>query len=194
MIVVKLGGSLYDHPGLGPGLRQWVENLTPPVLLVPGGGKFADAVRELDRVHSLGEETSHWLALRSVTLAAAFVMTRLPGSVLVARPGTSFRLGVLDGHAFGKLDQGFSESLPHSWDATTDSLAARAAATFRADRLVLLKSVDIPTGTSWTEAVERGWVDSHFTRVVEAGDYAVETLNFRMWLDDRAKLPWEREG
>ncbi len=195
MIVVKVGGSLYDHPAFGPGLLHWIENLTAPVLVVPGGGKFADTVRNLDRIHSLGEEQSHWLALRTTTVAAAFLATRLPGSVLVSRPGPAFRIGILDGYAFGRVDQGYSESLPHSWSVTSDSIAARAATVFRADRLVLLKSVDVPTGTTWGEAVELGWVDAHFPQVVEAGDYAVETLNFRSWLDRRtAALPWEREG
>jgi len=193
MIVVKVGGSLYDHPGFGPGLLHWIENRTSPLLVVPGGGKFADVVRDLDHIHSLGEEQSHWLALRTMTVTAAFLATQLPGSVLVSRPGPAFRVGILDAYAFGRVDQGFSESLPHLWSVTSDSIAARAARVFRAERLVLLKSVDIPTGTSWGEAVEQGWVDEHFPRVVDAGDYAVETLNFRAWLDKRnALLPWER--
>src|SRR5439155_895308 len=67
MIVVKVGGSLFDHPNLGPALREFVESLAPAeVLLVPGGGPVADAVRELDRVHGLGEEAAHWLALRAL--------------------------------------------------------------------------------------------------------------------------------
>ena len=67
MIVVKVGGSLFDHPRLGEGLRAYLNSLHPSeVLLVPGGGRLVDAVRELDRVHGLGEETSHWLAVRAM--------------------------------------------------------------------------------------------------------------------------------
>src|SRR5262245_8668077 len=74
VIVVKVGGSLFDHQRLGPGLREYLDALAPAeVLLVPGGGAVVDAVRELDRVHGLGEEASHWLALRALGGTAAFL-------------------------------------------------------------------------------------------------------------------------
>src|SRR5262249_46902670 len=136
MIVVKVGGSLYDHPRLGPGLRAFLETLPGPVLLVPGGGPFADAVRQLDAVHRLGEEAAHWLALRSLDAAAEF-LKRLP------LPFGS-RLNVLDAFAFAVEDDSRPGALPHSWAVTSDSIAARAAVVYRADRLILLKSIDIP--------------------------------------------------
>ncbi|AWM35834.1 hypothetical protein [Gemmata obscuriglobus] len=74
MIVVKVGGSLYDHPALGPALCAFVESLQPAeVLFVPGGGEVADAVRALDRTHALGEEAAHWVALRALSVTAAFL-------------------------------------------------------------------------------------------------------------------------
>ncbi|AMV29046.1 hypothetical protein VT84_31920 [Gemmata sp. SH-PL17] len=74
MIVVKVGGSLFDSPALGPALRTFIESLKPAdVLLVPGGGPVADAVRELDRTHKLGEEAAHWLALQALSVTKAFL-------------------------------------------------------------------------------------------------------------------------
>lgn len=183
MIVVKVGGSLYDHPRLGAGLSQWAGRFAGPVLLIPGGGAFADAARRLDRTHELGEEKSHWLALRAVSLAAHFLAGLLPGAVIVQVPGQPFGLGVLDGFTFCAKDERFSGSLPHSWDVTSDSLAARAAAVFRADRLVLLKSIDVPPGTSWEDAADRGWVDRYFPAAVRDFDGRVEVVNVRRWLD-----------
>ncbi len=185
MIVVKVGGSLFDHPGLGPGLRGWLGELRGPVLLVPGGGAFAEAVRQLDRTHRLGDEAAHWLALRAAALAGSFLADLVPGAAVVQHPGNAFRVGVLDTHAFGRLDDGYSGSLPHTWAATTDSVAARAGVAFRADRLVLLKSVDMPPGTPWDEAAARGWVDPHFPSAIADGPQ-VEVVNFRRWLEDRA--------
>lgn len=52
LVVVKVGGSLFDLPDLGPRLRAWLKTLrTADVLLVPGGGPTADVVRSLDRAH-----------------------------------------------------------------------------------------------------------------------------------------------
>ena len=46
MIVVKVGGSLYDLPDLGPRLRRFLDGLDDPDrLVVPGGGAAADVVR-----------------------------------------------------------------------------------------------------------------------------------------------------
>jgi hypothetical protein len=73
--------------------------------------------------------------------------------------------------------------LPHSWDVTSDSIAARAALVYGAERLVLLKSVDVPPGTPWDEAAARGWVDAHFSHVVSGAPFAVEVVNFRRVLD-----------
>src|ERR1700730_10035653 len=76
LVVVKVGGSLFDLADLGARLRAWLEPVVAgPVLLVPGGGPTADVVRAFDRLHALGEETAHWLAVRALTLNAHFLQT-----------------------------------------------------------------------------------------------------------------------
>ena len=167
MTVVKVGGSLYDHPGLAAGLRAYLPTLVPPVVLVPGGGPFADAARTLDAVHRLGDEAAHWLALRTLSAAALFLRA-LVGDL----PGVY----VLDGYDFAAAN----DVLPHTWAVTTDSLAAYTARRSGA-KLVLLKSVDILPGTDWRDAAEYGWVDEYFPTA--AAGVAVEAINFRRILD-----------
>src|SRR5215475_7098934 len=83
-VVVKVGGSLFDLPDLGTRLADWLTGLkTPNMLLIPGGGQTANLVRAWDRQHQLGEETSHWLALRALTFNAHFLAGLLPGSQLI---------------------------------------------------------------------------------------------------------------
>lgn len=169
MTVVKVGGSLYDHPALGPGLRAYLATLPAPVLVVPGGGGFADAVRKLDAVHRLGEEAAHWLAIESLALAARFLRRLAPG------------FDVLNAPSFCAAH----DTLPHTWDVTTDSVAAHAAGVCGAARLILLKSAAVPPGTPWAEAAARGWVDPYFPAAVARHGYTVEAVNFRAWLDER---------
>src|SRR5262245_48232663 len=141
MIVVKVGGSLYDLPDLGPRLRSFLTSLSEgPCLLVPGGGGTADVVRAFDRDHHLGPLAAHWLALRACTLNAWFLHALLPQTRVVVRPCPNCPLAILDPHAFVRGDEGLPGCLPHLWTATSDSVAARAAEVFAAD-LVLLKSV-----------------------------------------------------
>jgi aspartokinase-like uncharacterized kinase len=186
-LVVKVGGSLFDLPELGPRLRRWLATLpTEKIVLVPGGGRMADVVRDLDQRHRLGEETAHWLALRTLTLHAEFLATLVDNAAVVTDLGAcpalwnQGRLPVLDGFAFARTDHGRPGSLPHSWAVTSDSLAARVARVLDARELILLKSMTIPEPTDWREAGRRGWVDVFFAAAIGA-ELAVRSINFREW-------------
>ena len=177
MIVVKLGGSLFEHPLLAQGLRTYLESLAPAeVLLIPGGGDVVEAIRKLDRIHGLGEEASHWLALQAMKTTAAFV------GELIDLPSFGSRVQIPNCLAFLREDEGRPGALPHTWDVTADSIAARVAIVLEAERLILLKSIDIPPGMSWTEAADTGWVDRHFPRAVEGIAEVVESVNFAKWM------------
>jgi aspartokinase-like uncharacterized kinase len=182
LTVVKVGGSLFDLPDLGPRLRGWLDCLSArPVLLVPGGGPTADVVRAWDRVHALGEETAHWLALSALTFNARF-MAELLKARMVADSCTlaADEVAVLDAYAFARADEGRPGSLPASWDSSSDSVAARCAVVCGAARLVLLKSVALPNGMRWSDAAEHGFVDRNFA-VVLTQPIEVQAVCFRTW-------------
>ncbi len=186
MIVVKVGGSLFDSPALGPALRAYLESLAPAeVLLIPGGGPVADAVRALDRTHGLGEEAAHWLALRALGVTKTLLERLAVGAVLTSPSRGEVKtkaLRVFDCFTFACEDESLPGSLPHTWSVTTDSIAARVAFVHRAERLVLLKSVDIPPGMPWEEAATNGWVDAHFPQIAATLTCPVEVVNFRLRL------------
>jgi aspartokinase-like uncharacterized kinase len=167
VIVAKVGGSLYDLDDLGPRLWGWLCETDGPVVLVAGGGPTADLVRGLDRRHRLGDAVAHDLALRAMTLNAHFLAAVLgaagAGPVPVCDPPAG-RLALLDAHAFWLRDR----ALPESWDATSDALAARAAAVLEADELVLLKSVSLPEPVDWDAAARAGHVDLLFSGLARA--------------------------
>jgi aspartokinase-like uncharacterized kinase len=187
--VVKVGGSLFDMPDLGERLRRWLATQdTKKILLVPGGGPTADVIHDLDRCHALGEEKSHWLALRSLALNAYVLAALLPLGEVVADLAAcescwaAGRLPILDAHAFALADEGRPGCLPHIWDVTSDSIAARVAAVVGASSLVLLKSVTIPQDMGWADAGRRGWVDSRFAEVLrQAPGLRVSAVNLREW-------------
>ncbi len=199
-VVVKVGGSLYDLPDLGAILGRWLDELkcrpdaprgggTVPAGLVGGGGPAADVVRDLDRRHHLGDEAAHWLALHALRLNAYFLAAllreRKPAvtGAVVDWPGLWRRgmLPVVDAYAFARADEVLSDHLPHSWQATSDSVAARVALVAGARRLVLLKSVTIPAGVTWEEAARRGFIDPMFAQVLGHGSVEVRAVNLRTW-------------
>lgn len=187
-LVVKVGGSLYDHPKLKPGLKAWLAARPEAhILIVPGGGDFAEAVRRLDTVHGLGEEVAHMIALNSLETASLFVQDALdvfgqsvstidwredePRTVMAHLQ--EFLLDYESQHAV---------QLPRTWEFTTDSLAACAAHDAGCE-LVLLKSVDIPPAMAWEDAAARGHVDAYFPTLVARHGLRVTAVNLRRELD-----------
>lgn len=167
MIVVKVGGSLYDLPQLGHKLQKYLQSLQPEqIMIMPGGGELADVIRTWDRIHALGEQSAHRLAMHTLEIAARFLRQLL---------GPDAPPMALEGLELGDW--------PASWAVTSDSLAARAAWQFHASRLVLLKSVDIPPGTPWELAAAHGWVDRFFPRAVAGAPFGIEAINFRRWCE-----------
>jgi aspartokinase-like uncharacterized kinase len=189
-VIVKVGGSLFDLPDLGARLEAWLRALCyREVILIAGGGAAADVVRALDHIHHLGEEKSHWLALRSLSVTALFLVHLAPPSLpfciidQINQRWEAWDVGsvpVLDLFAFTYEDEETRGALPHRWDVTSDSLAARVALVLGARELILLKSVTIPPDMDWAEASRRGYVDAFFPTIIARGVKA-RAVNFREW-------------
>ena len=184
LLVAKVGGSLYDLPDLGPRLRGWLASRPQRrVLLLPGGGSFADVVRNLDAIHGVGEEASHWLALQAMSLGGSFLARLLPEAALLPRiPEPSDGSGpfLLDAMPFFRQDEQQESRFPHRWQVTSDSLAVRVAIRAAASELVLLKSVEWDKTLGWPEAARADVVDTYFpTAMRRAGDLRVEIVNLR---------------
>ncbi len=87
---------------------------------------------------------------------------------------------VLDAHEFAVEDDARPGALPHSWDVTSDSMAARVALVAGAATLILLKSTRLHEAESWQDAAERGLVDRHFPVAMQAlSSVSVSVRHFR---------------
>ncbi|QDT15577.1 amino acid kinase family protein [Alienimonas californiensis] len=172
-LVVKLGGSLLDLPDLAGRLGEVLRN-EPRALVVVGGGAAADAVRDWDRSHRLGEERAHRLACEALGLTARFVSELLPGAERVStRDAARDAWGrgataVLDLPRFLEREEPLDgHAPPHTWDTTSDTLAAWVARRWPARRLALLKSCERRPDA----------VDAHFAQF--AAGLEVEWVNLR---------------
>ena len=140
--MVKVGGGLLSAEGLN-GLRRGCAEVLElardrPVLVVPGGGPFADAVRALDAEFGLGDQVAHVLALRAMDQLGALLCPMLPDAELLGRLVAPRALGLL---AVASAFEGRT-GVPESWDVTSDSLAVLAAGAIGAKEAILLKPVD----------------------------------------------------
>ena len=171
--VVKLGGSLLEWEPLPEQLRRWLD-LQPPArtLLIAGGGRWADAVRQQNRRRRLDERTAHWMCIDAMSITARLVASWMPDAPLLDDVG-EFRslcretpLAILDvGRFLREVEPTLlGERLPENWDVTSDSIAARVAQCAGAEELVLLKSMlreGWANPQAWAKA---GYVDRIFPR------------------------------
>jgi probable H4MPT-linked C1 transfer pathway protein len=138
--VVKIGGSLLAHEDT---LRCVLDllNESSHTLIVPGGGPFADDVRDAYARGAVDDETAHWMAVLAMDQYAALLIARMPHAVRVTSLAeahaalVSGRLPVLAPSRWLRE----VDPLPHSWDVTSDSIAAWVAGQVGAASLILVK-------------------------------------------------------
>ncbi len=182
-VVVKLGGSLLDLPGLAPRLEAYLASLElAEVLLVVGGGAQADEIRAADREGKLTPDEAHWLAIRAMSQngqdVAAMLDVPSASSLAATRPEMPRRVTFLDACALLREDEANGGvPLPRTWDITADSVAARLAHRLGIASLILLKSRDIASDRTLAQAASEGVVDAHFPKI--AADLDVSLINFR---------------
>jgi aspartokinase-like uncharacterized kinase len=141
--VIKVGGALLrDAVAFGEAIADLgTLRRVARIVIVPGGGPFADAVRDADRRLGLGSDTAHWMAVLAMDQYAHLLRARIPRAILIENPRRipvtcrAGRLPVLAPYRWLRR----ADPVPHSWDATSDSIAAWIAVTLGAAYLVLLK-------------------------------------------------------
>jgi aspartokinase-like uncharacterized kinase len=140
LTVVKLGGS---H-ALSPLLPAWLQPIgraAGQVVLVPGGGPFADAVRMAQSEMRFDDDAAHDMALMAMAQYGR-ALTSLAGGFVYAETLDAVRDAVTRRQvpvwSPWPMLQGHPE-IPRSWEVTSDSLAAWLASVLDAQRLVLIK-------------------------------------------------------
>jgi 5-(aminomethyl)-3-furanmethanol phosphate kinase len=169
--VIKVGGSLLNRPDLSGSLGSYLaHNADQRSVLVVGGGVMADRLRNLDRIHSLGEAKSHALALAILEVTARLLAALLPSTRVVhnlsnlSRTWSARLTPILTPHKLLNTDEILSEVglLTQTWSVTTDSISARLAVLLGAESLILLKSGIEPPGLTIRTSSALGLTDPEF--------------------------------
>jgi aspartokinase-like uncharacterized kinase len=171
--VIKIGGGLSAIPAALEATCTAVAEAGRrfSIVVVPGGGPFADAVREFDYEYRISPDAAHWMALLAMDQYAHVLVERIEGAVLVEEPGAV--AAAVDPAGVAVLAPSrwmrAADVLPHTWDATSDSVAAFVAGALDAEQLLLVKPSIVGTDV----------VDRYFPTVVPAG------MRYTL-------LPWDR--
>jgi len=192
MWVVKLGGSLASDPAL---LRRWLEVLAAggagKVVIVPGGGVFADQVREAQATLGFSDSAAHRMAILAME-QFALMLAGMAHGLTPAESDEQVRQVLRRGGVAVWLPATMTfgnPEIPETWDVTSDSLAAWLALRLGAERLVLVKSCAMPGGDATPEELRRlGIVDTAFPDFMRGARYPVRALSkedhptMRAWL------------
>ena len=126
--VIKIGGSLFDIAGE---IILDIISSGSPVVVVPGGGPFI----ELTEKCGIGEDESHWMAIAGMEQYGWYLSS-------FGMPATDcFELSRDQVILLPYRIMRDNDPLPHSWNVSSDTIAAWIAWRL-GKKLILLKSVD----------------------------------------------------
>ena len=179
MWVVKVGGSLAHSEELS----QWLDVIATAgagkAVLVPGGGPWADEVREAQKREGFDDRVAHRKALRAMEQYGRLLATKrtefLPAESIPAIRAALEKNKVAVWMPYEMVVA--DPLIPENWNVTSDSLAAWLADKLNATALLLVKSIAIGELQPTVEdMVRRGWVDPAFPQFTSSGRFRIRVL------------------
>ena len=169
--VVKLGGSTADHKAMD----VWTAALAVarlPLVVVPGGGAFADQVRDEQRRLGFSDAAAHAMAILAMDQFGHVILDRHE-RFSPARSPEEIDQALADGKIPVWLPSAMAipaQEIPASWGITSDSLAAWLAGKLGAETLLLVKqSRAFTKDDGVADLTARGIVDACFATMLPQG-------------------------
>jgi len=163
--IIKLGGSLLGTDELRHWLALVAQHGDGRVLIVPGGGVFADTVRAVyDRV-PMSETCAHALAVSAMNQFGTLLIDQMPDLVPahseleIAERSWQHR-GIVWMPSNMVMADG--DDISHSWNVTSDSLALWLAKKLSAQHLLLVKSQRPEPNSTLAVLTKQGLIDPAF--------------------------------
>ena len=143
MWVIKLGGSLLSSGRLNEWLSIIVEFGKGKLVIVPGGGCFADQVREAQKKWKFDDKAAHQMALLAMEQTAYLLKSVAPDLSL-----TDSTEGIEEVVNLNKVPVWLPckmidtcQDITSNWNVTSDSLALWLAGKLNAEHTMLVKSL-----------------------------------------------------
>ena len=176
--MVKLGGSLAESMRLSS-ILDIVARARVPVVIVPGGGAFADAVRRAQSDYDFCDAAAHQMALLAMH-QTGMMLAALNPRLKTVETVPELRRAISDGRIPVWLPMRLTKrdrQINADWRTTSDGLAARLAERLGRSPVLLVKSCRIEPGIPVAALALEGVVDPTFADIV-----------------DRARLSWKVLG
>ncbi len=164
ILVVKFGGSCATSSDLA----RWVaaiEQAGLPIVVVPGGGPFANAVRRYQPRMGYGDEAAHEMAIMAMEQCGC-ALASLGKRMVKATDEAAIMAALERGNIPVWMPRHLVLSAPEiakDWSVTSDSLAAWLAGRLPGARLCLFKQIDLPENATIDALAGAQIVDESFT-------------------------------
>jgi aspartokinase-like uncharacterized kinase len=180
MIVIKLGGSLSRSDEFVNCLNKIEKNYQGrAVVIVPGGGAFADQVRLAQQQWQFDDQTAHHMAILAMQ-QMALMINGLKPDFAIANTLAEIQV-LLDSEKIVIWSPNITElnsaGIAASWDITSDSLSAWLADKVSATELILIKSAMIDTRLSLQQLAELDIVDKAFCGFVSQATFKTHIIH-----------------
>jgi len=145
--VFKIGGKILENSN---NIKSTFSQLTQlfdkeilqKIIVIPGGGTFANFVRSLDEVLQIGDDLAHWIAIYSMNYNGIILNGKYPNLETVEDLKTfqdaKQMFCIFLPYSFLRED----DNLPHNWDVTSDSIALYVANKLKLSQCFLIKNID----------------------------------------------------
>lgn len=145
--IFKIGGKILDNSKniestIAQLTKLYEENILQRIILIPGGGSYANFVRKVDEELKIGDDLAHWMAIYSMNYNGIELNRKYPELELIE-----------DLKAFQDSKKTFciflpynflreNDILPHNWNVTSDSIALYTAVQLHLSKCFLIKDTE----------------------------------------------------
>jgi aspartokinase-like uncharacterized kinase len=146
-VLFKVGGKILENPN---NLESTISQITQlsknetlqNIIIIPGGGTYANFVRLLEKDVKLGDDLAHWMAVYSMNFNGIMLGSKFPkfeciedfNKLQIDRKSLSIFLP----YKYLRTQ----DELPHNWDVTSDSIAHYITYKLHLNSCFLIKDVD----------------------------------------------------
>jgi len=143
----KIGGKILENSNsikstFSQLTQLYEEQILQKIIVIPGGGSFANFVRSLDEALQIGDDLAHWIAIYSMNYNGIMLHKKYPDLERIEKLKTfqdaKQMFCIFLPYSFFRED----DTLPHNWDVTSDSIALYVANKLKLSRCFLIKNVD----------------------------------------------------
>ncbi|TET29049.1 MAG: hypothetical protein E3J70_08105 [Candidatus Heimdallarchaeota archaeon] len=147
--IIKFGGSITERGTLkqivqlGKTLSSLFDR-KQNFAIIPGGGLFAEFVRETQEKYSLDDEQAHWMAIQAMEQHASLLLKFMPNSILHDFASKDFEALIFDELPILRVMKYMrtESDLEKTWNSTSDAIATEIALKIKAEKIVFLKDID----------------------------------------------------